>query len=348
MLPYDLYHLRIGLSGRPVGSAPARADAVVILNPTSGAGEGARVGPEIARELQRRGVEFRMVQTERARHALDLAHDAAAEGARWLIAAGGDGTIHDVANGILSAGKANETVLGVIPIGRGNDFVKVIPGTSPRSRAYDTIAARGDRPIDVGRVEWHGGGEYFLNAMGAGIDVEVVRQIERSGNLPAGLVYIAGLVRALARYDAIPLRLTLDGRRVERRVMLAAVANGCCVGGSFRLCPDARPDDGVLDVCIVREVGLARAAWLASRFLRGSHGGSPAVELVRARNVEIEVMDGAPLFLQLDGELREVPRTRPVNVTVQARALRVLAEPAPGAARALVEAPESAGRTEER
>lgn len=302
-------------------------DVIVILNPTSGAGRGARIAAEIETELQRRGVPFRLLRTAHAAHARSLAYAAAAERVPVVVAAGGDGTIHDVANGILSAGRDAATALGVIPIGRGNDFVKVVPGTTPRPRAYDTIAARAERRLDVGRAEWDGGSEYFLNAMGTGIDVEVVRQIARLGNLPAGLVYIAGLVRALARYDSIPLRVTVDGRRVERKVMLMAVANGCSVGGSFRLCPDARPDDGVLDVCIVREVGLVRAAWLASRFVGGTHGASPAVEIVTAREVEVEVMGDASLFLQLDGELREPPDARVARVTVEPGALRVLAQP---------------------
>ncbi len=304
------------------------AKLIVILNPTAGAGEGQRVAPEIARELGRRGLPYRIVQSEGRGHALQLARSAATAGARVIVAAGGDGTIHDVANGILSCGAAGTTALGVIPIGRGNDFVKVVQGTTPRSRAYDTLAHGCTRRVDVGRVEWDGGGEWFVNAMGTGIDVEVVRQIERGRNLPGGMVYIVGLVKALARYRPLRFRLSVDGQTSERRVMLVAVANGVSVGGSFRVCPAAAPDDGLLDVCIVDELSTWGTLLTASRILRGTHGRLKGVELRRASAVSIRSTPGTPLFFQVDGELREPSDLMSLRVSVAPGALRVVSHPA--------------------
>lgn len=308
-------------------SSAADGELCVVLNPTSGAGAGRRLLPEVQRELNARGIRYRLVQTERRGHALELARRAADEGAAGVVAAGGDGTIHDVVNGILAAGAGATTALGIIPIGRGNDFVKVVRGTTPRSLAYDTLQRAHLRGIDVGRVEWEGGGEWFVNAMGTGIDVEVVRQIERIRHLPASLVYVAGLVRALLRYSAIPLLVHSDGDTRRSEIMIIAVANGTCVGGSFRLTPDAAPDDGLLDVCVVDQVGLVGAARVVPRVLRGNHAGMPVVHTRRAAEVTIEAAGAEPLFFQLDGELREPPDVRRLHVTVQPAALQVFASP---------------------
>lgn len=312
---------------------PGRArTAYIILNPTSGAGEGKRARSEIERELERRGLRCVVVQTEAAGHAFDLARRAAEEGESLVVAAGGDGTIHDVANGILRANTGAAITLGLLPIGRGNDFVKVVPGTRSRDAAYDTLAAGAPVAIDAGLVEWEGGSEYFLNAMGTGIDVEVVRQIARTRNLPASLVYIVGLAKAFVRFQPIPLRITEDGRSDARRVMIVAVANGTCVGGSFRVSPGARPDDGRLDVCVVDQVNLAGVLRIVPRIMRGTHAGMPGVHTGTAQSVTIDSTDDSPLFFQLDGELREPPGVRRLRVTVVPSALRVVATTTPAEA----------------
>ncbi|MGH7555349.1 MAG: diacylglycerol/lipid kinase family protein [Longimicrobiales bacterium] len=303
----------------------------IVLNPKSGSGAGAHVRAEVERELARRGLRFRIDETRGPGHATQLALDAVRAGETTIVAAGGDGTIHEVANGILSANQPARATLGLIPIGTGNDFVKVVPGTTPRSRAYDTLARGHTRRFDAGRVRWQGGEEWFVNGMGTGIDVEVVRQIERSRNLPAVLVYIVGLVKALARYRPMPLRLTMDGLESERRVMMAAVTNGACIGGSFHVCPGARPDDGWLNVCIVDELRLPGILRVVARILRGAHRGSRAVEMRQARTVTIRSSADVPLFFQLDGELREPADAWSIHVSIDAGALPVVAEPVTGA-----------------
>src|SRR5690606_18377006 len=114
------------------------------------------------------------------------------------------------------------------PIGTGNDFVKVVPGTRRRPLAYDTLAGGKVRRVDVARVTWPGGSEYFVNAAGAGFDVEVVRHLAKLGRVPGALRYVAGVARALATFRPVRMRVTApSGEVIERRVMLSAVANGC-------------------------------------------------------------------------------------------------------------------------
>ncbi|MBI4410654.1 MAG: diacylglycerol kinase family lipid kinase [Gemmatimonadetes bacterium] len=303
----------------------SRPDARVIVNPAAGGGAAARLWPELERELGRRGLEIDIARTTGRGHGVELARAAAEAGTRLVIAVGGDGTVHEVANGLLRAFDADgaRSTLGVVPVGTGNDFVKMLGDLRDRRRAYDTLVTGVVQRFDVGVAEWDGGSEFFVNGLGTGVDVEVVRQIQRLPRLPGVLGYLLGLMRAVWRFRAIPLRIRLDGQEREKRLMLLAVTNGRCIGGGFHICPSARPDDGRFDVCVVDELSRLQIARVIPRVLRGTHGGLPMVELRQASFVEIEAMGPEALFFQLDGELRE-PGTRRVRVRIRPAALPVL------------------------
>lgn len=303
----------------------------VILNPAAGSGSGRRTRPEVERELSRRGISFTLEETRGRGHALELACAAARRGAGTVVAAGGDGTIHEVVNGLLQArdeGGAGEAALGVVPIGTGNDFVKTVAGGTDRRLAYRTIADGVIRHFDLGRVRWDGGSEYFMNGIGTGIDVEVVRQITRLPRLPGVIRYLVGLVKALRRFRPLGLGISIAGEVIEQRVMVVAVGNGFCLGGGFHLFPGARPDDGELDLCIVEELNLRGIATVLPRILRGRHVGHPRVTMRRAAAVEIIAREEAPLFFQVDGELREPRSAHRLQIEVMQGVLPVLAAPA--------------------
>src|SRR5690606_29801011 len=152
--------------------------------------------------------------------------------------------------------------------------------------------------------------EFFVNAAGTGIDVEVVRQLGPNRGTGGATPYIVALLRALRRYRALPVTIDADGRRTDAHVMMVAIANGRCIGGSFRICPDAVADDGRFDVCVFRELPLVRSLWTAAHVLRGRHTTMPGVTMGQAQCVRISVPNGTPLFFQLDGELREPARAR--------------------------------------
>jgi diacylglycerol kinase (ATP) len=276
----------------------------IILNPASRHGAGARMRPRIERVLRERGVDFEIVETSRPGHALELAREAAAAGVGQVVAAGGDGTVHEVVNGLMAVEDAR-SVLGLLPIGTGNDSVKMVPGTRLLGSALDALAAGHTARLDVGVAEWDGGREYFINAMGTGIDVEVVRRMQRSRLLPGAFVYTAALLRALAVYRPLRVSVTIGATTIDEKIMNLAVCNGPCIGGSFRICPDARPDDGQLDLCMIGEMSLARNARMVPRVLSGTHAGQPGVSMLRGQTVHLRLPDGQSLWFQLDGELRE-------------------------------------------
>jgi diacylglycerol kinase (ATP) len=302
----------------------------VILNPAARHGAGHRLRPVIERELGRRGLDIDIIETEGPGHAAELAGAAAAAGIGRVIAAGGDGTVHEVANGLMNAGVSG-TALGLIPIGTGNDFVKMVPGTSSISTAFDTLRDGIERPVDVGVVRWEGRTEHFMNAMGTGIDVEVVRQMRRSSRMPGGMIYLTALARALVRFRPMPIRIVIDDEEINESIMILAVCNGPSIGGSFRVCPDARPDDGILDVCVVGQLPLHRIVRTVPRVLRGTHAGQPGITMRRGTTVRLARAGGEPFSFQLDGELRETETE--ILVTFAARPLNVICTAPAGAGR---------------
>ncbi len=313
-----------------MADAPRRRFAHVILNPISGGGRARKLRPRIERALWDRGVEFEVTETEGQGHAVSLARTWAPADVDVLVAVGGDGTAHEVANGILAAARdgVEPPALGVVPVGSGNDFVKLLGLYRKLDRAFDVVAHGEARRLDVGRAAWEGGEEYFINGAGTGIDVEVVRQIVQQPHIPGVLKYLNGVLRAVVGFRAIPLRVFVGDEVIADRMMMVALGNGRCIGGGFWVTPEAEPDDGLLDILMVTNLNYAQIAAVIPKVMRGRHMGVRQVAMRRAPEVRIEAAGEEPLFFQLDGELREPAEARQLHVSIQPAALRVLsAEP---------------------
>jgi YegS/Rv2252/BmrU family lipid kinase len=295
----------------------------VVLNPTSGGGRAQRRGGDLVARLGQRGVRATLHYTRAPGHGVELAHMVATAGARVVIAAGGDGTIHDVANGILRSG--SDTALAVLPLGTGNDFAKVVPGARTFETALAVIAQPRVLRYDAGYASWPGGDEFFINAMGTGIDVEVVRQIQRLPALPGAVKYLLGLLRALAVYKPVALEATMGTERMKRTIMMMAVGNGVCQGGGFYLTPTALPDDGRLELCVIDSLPLWKVPGALQRVLRGTHAGHPAVTMRSIERIRFQAQGADPLYFQLDGELREPPQASWLDVEVRRSAINVWA-----------------------
>ena len=296
----------------------------VILNPAAGGGRAGRTAAAIERELASRGIVADVVLTSARGHATELAAQAA-DDHDIIVAAGGDGTIHEVANGLLSVPSARRRArLAVLPIGTGNDFARLLGGHR-LEHAFDCILRGRPRDLDVGLVRWDDKEEYFINGMGTGIDVEVVRQIARIPRFRGVTGYLIGVLRALRVFEPIRARLRVDGVNIDRRVMIVGVGNGVSQGGGFYITPAATPDDGRLDLCVIEAMSLPRVVVTLPRLLRGRHVNLSAVTMMTFERLEIET--DAPLFFQLDGELREPAGVHRLTVDVQRGALPVAGRP---------------------
>jgi diacylglycerol kinase (ATP) len=271
----------------------------VILNPAGNRGRAARLRGPIAQALaDGRG---ELVLTSAPHEAERLAREAASSG-RDVVAVGGDGTISEAANGILSAGAS--VAFGVVPAGNGNDYAYETLGL-PRDplRALEVALSGEAIPMDVGEVN----GRYFLNSLGVGIDANIAAAAEELKRFPLmrgqTLYWASSLRELLLHYDRCPhLSVTRDGVTDTARLFaLAAVSIGPTYGGGFRINPDADPRDGLFDLCTIWKPSLPRALRLLPLVEQGRHLGEPEVTRQRVRQVVLESPE--PVFAHLDGEV---------------------------------------------
>jgi diacylglycerol kinase (ATP) len=293
-----------------------------VLNPAAGRGAAARALDPIAREFHHQGWSVEVERTERPGHGAELAARAVQAGAQRIVAVGGDGTVHDVANGLLRhglGGRGGDVALGVVPIGSGNDFAKLV-GVYRHSpvRAVRRLVTAQTARFDAGLVC----DEYFVNSVGFGFGPEVVRVRNAMPGLSGFASYFVPVLRAFARFRPPRLEVRARGFAETGNMMMVEVCNGTTAGGSYRFAPDAQPGDGRLDVCLVRRVSLLRFLMAVPRVMRGTHATMREVALFQTREVAIRSLDG-PLLLHMDGELRE-PDARECTVRVEPGRLKVM------------------------
>ncbi len=258
-------------------------------------------------------------------HATALAREGAGRCTR-VIAVGGDGTVHEVANGLLTSGAPTLPALGVVPVGTGNDFAKMTyTARLAPAKAVAALAAGSTRRFDVGQA-W---GEYFINSLGIGLDADVARRVNQYKHWPGALGYVVAALSAVLNRRAIPLHIDADGDAWHGPTTILEIGIGPCAGGVFYLVPDARPDDGMLDVCAIGPCSAAFLVTRAHHVLRGTHTTLAEVRMARAGRVRITSGSG-PLTAHLDGELRS-PGSDILEVTLVPAALPVMVAAADGA-----------------
>jgi diacylglycerol kinase (ATP) len=284
-------------ANRTIGRVP---DApVIIVNPTAGSGRAAKLIPWLGERLALRP-DAELHVTRRPGEAEELAASAAAGGCDRLVVVGGDGTIQEVVNGVLGA-DARPSV-GIVPVGSGNDLARSLGLPTDPAEAWTVAIGRGTRRIDAATAT---NGErrrrWFASAGGIGFDAQVAAAMSiRRGWQSGRAGYLLTTLTELRRFDNRAVRIVLDGEPLEVRALLVAIANGPYYGGGMRIAPDAAPDDGWLDLCVVGDVSRVTAVRQLPNLYRGTHVRHPAVSVHRARRVEV---DGeGPTHIHLDGE----------------------------------------------
>ena len=257
-----------------------------------------------------------LVRTEGPGHAQELAAQAVLQGAKHVVAVGGDGTVHEVANGLLCGG--GDAALGVVPIGSGNDFAKLVGlyGHDPLRAVARLVTAR-SRRFDAGRVA----GEWFVNSVGFGFGPAVVKSRNRMQHLRGFLSYLVPVVQTFFRFEPIVLDVAAPGFRERGYMMMVEVCNGTTAGGSYRFAPDADPADGMMDVCLIRRVSLPRFLLAIPRVMRGTHVKMREVVIIKTAKLVVRAPE--PLMLHIDGELQE-PGVNECTVELERGRLNVL------------------------
>jgi YegS/Rv2252/BmrU family lipid kinase len=273
---------------------------LLLLNPAAGHGHAGRVLAETRAAATEAWGAVDVAETRAPGDAVGLAEAAARAGATRVLVIGGDGTVHEAANGIMRLPPGARPALGVIPAGTGNDFAKL--AGSLHGRPADKVrrlAGGRVRRIDVG-LAW---GEYFLNSVGIGFDAAVARQVNLSTwgrGIPA---YLAAVGKVIRQFHPFEAQVTAEHEDFRDRFLLLEVGNGPVVGGGFRITPLAVPDDGVLDVCAVEALSTLGILAKLPLVMLGKHLGQKEVRSFRTRRIAVQGF-GRPLDAQFDGELR--------------------------------------------
>jgi diacylglycerol kinase (ATP) len=252
-----------------------------------------------------------------------LAHDAAAVGGADIVAAlGGDGHVGAVANGLLGTGVA----LAVIPSGTGNDFARHLGlDCNDPLGATSLLVAPAFRALDVVQVKTPEQARHYVNVGGAGFDSDVNEHANGVRWLQGTAKYVYSTFVTLARFRPGQFAVSVDGQPYDFRGMMLAVGNGSSYGGGMRVCPEARSDDGMLEVCVIQELSRWQFVKAFPKVFKGRHGEHPAVRFLRGQEIEISADRAFQVYA--DGER---VGGLPATFTVLPGALRVVVPPPAG------------------
>jgi len=309
--------------------------ALVIANPSSASGATGRAWPRLASELRTHFGPFQVSFTKRRGDATALAQEGARKGCALIIACGGDGTISEVANGILNSG--NDVELGILPSGTGGDFRRTlnIPARAPD--ACEIIAHGKTRAIDVGRATFisrdgHPVTRHFLGIASFGMSAEIIQRVKKSraqwrrtggGQYLSGRVSFAlAMMQTALQSNAARVVIQLDDEHEQHlKVANLCIANARYFGGGMKIAPGAKLNDGQFDVVSIGDLGTIRILANAPRLYAGAHLGMDKVAHTQAKKVIARPDKGEEeIFLELDGEL---PGKLPATFQIVPGALRV-------------------------
>jgi YegS/Rv2252/BmrU family lipid kinase len=291
-----------------------------IVNPAARSGRATARWRKVAAALSEAGVEPRTEHTRYPGHARTLAANLAADGYVTILAVGGDGTVHDVVNGVFAAGKAEEVRLGLVPAGTGMDVARGLGLSRRPALVARQIAAGRELAIDVGQAV--GADEqYFVNFAETGLGAAVVaREAGFNGAWPGRLSFLVAAVGAALDAGIGRARIAVDGvPAYEGPLVSVVVANGRYFGGGMRIAPRASPTDGLFDVLVLGNFTRAQLVGHIWKLYPGTHIRHPKVIWLRGSEVEVDPI--TPMSLDLDGELSG---SGPYRFRLLPRALRVI------------------------
>ncbi len=305
------------------------AEILVIVNPASGGGSAEQRWRQLAATLSAAGLDFETRLTSRPLEALEIARAGVREGRRVVAAAGGDGTLNEVANGFFENGEPipTETALALVPLGTGGDFRRTFDLPLQAIGLAGMLAGHETRTIDAGvaRYRNHRGEEEtraFANIADAGVGGEVVDRVNRSSKRLGGdLTFMLASITSLLMWRNKPMSVVVDGERRDLKAQQVIAANCQFYGSGMRVAPMADPADGLLDFLLIGDVGMVENVRGLSKIKAGRHldEPNPKWEVLRGRRAEVSSPE--QVRLDVDGEQ---PGFLPATFEVVPGALRLL------------------------
>ncbi len=305
---------------------------LVILNPAAGRGRAAKRIVPLLEALNSAGIAYDLEQTGSPGQAVVLANEGRDEQYRAIIAAGGDGTINEIINGLAISLPDDEAIgpIAVYPIGSGNDFAHTLQSVPDPSSIIKALHENRTQTVDLGLAELSGPSgsvrRLFHNSLGFGLEASVTQESDRIQFLSGAMLYVAAAFRALWSYDTPHTTIQWTNgsgelQSVRQQITILSVGNAKRTGGAFYLTPDAEVDDGLFDVALADKVSKARLLTLLPRALVGKHTSAEGVTMLRCS--QIEAQSERPLPAHMDGEVI-LPDTINIRAQVEPNRLTIL------------------------
>ncbi len=281
---------------------------LVVVNPNAGIGKVSRDWGKISHMLDNHGFDYQAVFTEGPFHAIDLVAKNIHDGFRNIIVVGGDGTMNEVVNGIFKQNllPTTEITAGMISAGTGNDWVRTYNIPMDYKQAIE-ILKRGDTMLqDAGTVSYYNSHveskRYFVNMAGLGFDGLVAQKTNADKARGKGnpLMYLKHLVGSLYSYKSCRIKITVDGHVMSDKIFSVGIGIGQYNGGGMRQAPDAKPDDGLFDLTVIKDITKLSVLANVRRLYNGTIKKHKLVESMMGKSIRIECE--TPVLLEADGE----------------------------------------------
>ncbi|HJS20613.1 MAG TPA: diacylglycerol kinase family protein [Anaerolineales bacterium] len=297
----------------------------IILNPMADMGNAWRVARDLRSITEQHGgVEWS--GTVYPGHAIALAQQAGEQGYDMVIAMGGDGTVHEVVNGLMKIPEENRPVLGVVPVGSGNDFAHGINVSQTPTEALVRALAGESSVIDLCLMtDENGRREYFDNTLGIGFGALVTIRSHRLPIIRGFLMYLTAVIQTIILdHHPIHMQIETDEEKWEQKVIYLVLCNAPREGGGFLIAPDAKIDDGILHYAMITDVSRLMMFRIVPEVMKGTHGRFKEVRMGSCKKFSLTA--NRPLYIHADGEIYSGPGTdlRKVSFEVLPNALKVV------------------------
>ncbi|NLB61213.1 MAG: diacylglycerol kinase family lipid kinase [Clostridiales bacterium] len=288
-----------------------------IVNPTAGAGKAKKSVKLIEERMKREDIEYKIIFTNAPKEATTIAQNSIDE-YRIIVAVGGDGTVNEVAKGIINKGRG---VLGVLPCGTGNDYSKALGIPQKVEEALDVILMGNTKVVDVGKIN----GYNIFNIASVGFDTEVAMRTNRiKKTIKNKFSYLFGTLVTLFSYKKRKFDIVIDDVRYTRNLVLLAMGKGKCYGGGLQILPMAELTDGQLHVCLVRNISNLGILFLFPSIFKGKHiRFKKYVEIFSAKKIVVE--NSEEINLNIDGEIFQTKEN--ITIEIEKAILEVISNP---------------------
>jgi len=297
----------------------------IILNPMADMGNAWRVARDLRSITEDHGG-VGWSGTVYPGHAIELAKQAGNEGYDLVIAMGGDGTVHEVMNGLMQVPEEKRPILGVVPVGSGNDFAHGIGASTIPTEALKRAINGEPTTVDLGLMtDQHGRKEYFDNTLGIGFGAIVTIRSHRLPILRGFLMYLTAVIQTIILdHNPMTMQIESDTEKLEQKVIYLILCNGPREGGGFLVAPDAKNDDGILHYAMITDVSRPMMFRIVPEVMKGTHGRFKQVKMGTCKKFMLTA--DRPLYIHADGEIYTGPGTdlRGASIEILPNALRVI------------------------